>query len=54
MQPEKRFSLRKALRSAGSGSGGALADDDMKRRKMFVFFMTDGCDTCNGEAEVMK
>ncbi len=46
MKGEKQSALRKLVSTMGSGV------DDLKRRKMFVFFMTDGCDTCNSEYEV--
>ncbi len=27
-------------------------EKESKKRKLFVFFMTDGCDTCNSEGQV--
>jgi hypothetical protein len=48
----KSMSLKRRLSSALSSAGRKEAEKESRRRKLFVFFMTDGCDTCNSEAQV--
>jgi len=49
--------LKKAVSGGGSGGSYAATPEaeaaEDPRRKLFIFFMTDGCDTCNSEGQVI-
>ena len=52
-QKEKPGLLKKLLPGSSKEKATEVGDHKKKKNKIFVFFMTDGCDTCSDPKSIM-
>ena len=52
-QKEKPGLLKKLLPGSSNEKATEVGDHKKKKNKIFVFFMTDGCDTCSDPKSIM-